>query len=136
MGKRKFDEVERDGFARQRMQLLHDANVNPNGFPSRGHISPEFRGSKYVRLGGESESVSDKHLNVDQVAVKKAFFHFVKLVNENPSMKRNFLEDGKHGRIQCVACGSRFDLCVWTLCHLKDVVFLLYGYSVAMCIDF
>ncbi|KAI9089751.1 hypothetical protein K1719_029044 [Acacia pycnantha] len=134
--KRKFggDEVERDDFARQRKQLLHDANVNPNGFPPRGEFSmgtsgtfkhdlmdpgreSELRASKYMRVGGADDNVGFrqpgatgdnvvlKHLEVDQGALKKAFLHFVKLVNENAAQKRNYLEDGKSGRIQCVACG-------------------------------
>ncbi|XP_054822104.1 LOW QUALITY PROTEIN: uncharacterized protein LOC129320600 [Prosopis cineraria] len=134
--KRKFvgDEVERDDLARQRKQLLHDANVNPNGFPPRGEFSrgisgpfkhdlmdpgreSELRASKYMRVGGAYENVGFrqsggigdnvalKHLEVDQDALKKAFLQFVKLVNENVTQKRNYLEDGKHGRIQCVACG-------------------------------
>lgn len=152
-GKRKYggDEVERDELARQRkQQLLHDANVNPNGFPPRGEFSlgtsesfkrdlmdpgrdSESRASKYMRVGGvygnagfrQSSSggvgnndVTLKHLEVDQDALKKAFLHFVKLVNENAAQRRNYLEDGKQGRIQCVACG-RFDRKMFvSLCHL------------------
>lgn len=139
--KRKYgggDEVERDEFARQRKQLLHDANVNPNGFPPRGEFAmgtsgtlkrdmmmdpgrdAELRASKYMRVGGVYENVGFrqpggvgdnvtlKHLEVDQDALKKAFLHFVKLINEHAMQKRNYLEDGKQGRIYCIACG-RFE---------------------------
>lgn len=89
---------------------------NPNGYPmgpgldrfSTGTSSPfrkggnEMRASKYMRTDG---NVKPKHLEVDQDALKKAFLQFVKVINENAGQRRTYLEDGKQGRIHCVACG-------------------------------
>lgn len=126
--KRKYgDEGERSGreereandvFARQRQQLLQYGNVNVpsntyrldnNMGSSRGEDS---RAGKYMRGdGGGFENLQGsrhRHNEVDQVALKKAFFHFAKLVNENAALKKNYLADGKQGPLQCVAC-RRFD---------------------------
>lgn len=43
---------------------------------------------------------------MDQDALKKAFVNFAKLINENVSQKRSYLEDGKQGRLHCLACGT------------------------------
>ncbi|XP_062177739.1 uncharacterized protein LOC133882550 [Alnus glutinosa] len=112
--KRKYGEGdEKDEFAKQRQ-------YNPNGFPAgpgrevlagtsgafgRGD---EYRTFKYMRVGGGGgggESVGLKHLEVDQNALKKAFLRFAKLVNENAGQRKNYLEEGKHGRLQCIVCG-------------------------------
>lgn len=126
------DGIGRDGkdeLARHRQQLLHYGNVgsNPNGYAlgagDRGEFlagtsSPfgrgdDMRSSKYMRLGGGydslhlrqgGENVSLKHRDVDQKALKDAFLRFVKLVNENTNQRKNYLEDGKQGPLQCVAC--------------------------------
>ena len=72
----------------------------------------EMRAAKYMRVGGGFENnnlgFNNKHLEVDQNVLKKAFLHFVKAVFENAALKKNYLEDGKQGRLQCLACG-RFD---------------------------
>ncbi|GAB4851089.1 hypothetical protein Ancab_030385 [Ancistrocladus abbreviatus] len=119
--KRKYgaeEERERDAkdeLARQRKQLLQYANVGANlgegssFFPgTSNHFmrDDEFRSSKYMRIGGpggyDNEGV--KH-NIDPVALKKAFLHFAKLINENASQKKNYLENGKLAPLHCIACG-------------------------------
>ncbi|KAF5752271.1 hypothetical protein HS088_TW01G00179 [Tripterygium wilfordii] len=92
---------------------------NPNGYPmgpGPDHFSAgtgshfgrgrdEMRAPKYMRTEAEHGNVKTKHLEVDQAALKKAVLHFVKIINENVGQRRTYLEDGKQGRIQCVACG-------------------------------
>ncbi|KAF5736866.1 hypothetical protein HS088_TW14G01021 [Tripterygium wilfordii] len=92
---------------------------NPNGYPIRpgldrlsaGTSSPfrrggdDMRASKYMRTEAGHGNVKLKHLDVDQAALKKTFLHFIKVINENVGQRRTYLEDGKQGRIQCVACG-------------------------------
>lgn len=66
------------------------------------------RASKYIRLGGggsNENSVLHKHLQVDQSALNKAFLQFAKLLNELSNQKKTYLEDGKLGRLPCLACG-------------------------------
>ncbi|KAM1086943.1 hypothetical protein ACFX15_012135 [Malus domestica] len=65
-----------------------------------GHESVGFRQGG----GGGGEIVGLKHLQVDQVALKKAFLNFVKLIHENTQQRKTYLEDGKHGRLHCIAC--------------------------------
>lgn len=112
--KRKYgDEDGGDEFAKQREQLLRNAN---NGFASGGSLkrdlggdAAESRPSKQSRVdgvGGSGSNSGVRNLQVDQDALKKAFFNFVKLINENTTLKKSYLEDGKQGRLQCVACGS------------------------------
>ncbi|XP_027363029.1 protein SUPPRESSOR OF GENE SILENCING 3 homolog [Abrus precatorius] len=96
-----------DDLARQRDQLLRNANglarvpgadlfAGPSGALKRD-LESEFRPSKHLRFDA-------RHPQVDQDKLKKAFLHFAKLVNENASQKKSYLEDGKQGRLQCVAC--------------------------------
>ncbi|KAA3455709.1 suppressor of gene silencing 3 [Gossypium australe] len=70
----------------------------------------ETRAAKFMRVGGgfqnNNAGFNHKHLEVDQSALKKAFLHFVKAVFENTGQKKNYLEDGKQGRLQCLACGK------------------------------
>lgn len=114
MLKRKFGEGdERDEFERQRQRQHVLQYGNPNGFPG-GPSGPGGMGgmagtssgfgvddgrssSKQMRIGGEYD--------VDQQALKKAFLRFVKLIYENPTQKVNYLENGKLGPLQCIACG-------------------------------
>lgn len=78
----------------------------PFGRSGGGGGGDEYRASKYIRLsGGGSENVALKHLEVDQSALKKAFLHFAKLINETANQRNNYLENGKNGRLQCLACG-------------------------------
>ncbi|XP_038874568.1 uncharacterized protein LOC120067168 [Benincasa hispida] len=132
--KRKFNDDnekdrkdEKDDLSRRQQQFLH--NGNANGFLTgsgerRGDFlagtsdpygrTEDTRFSKYMRVGGSYENeglrlgsgnnVAPKYLEVDQNALRKAFLHFVKTINENANQKKNYLEDGKHGRLQCLAC--------------------------------
>lgn len=110
---RREEREERDEFARQRQQLLQYGNVglNPNGhLGMAGTSSPyrrddEMRSAKYMRDDQARHNAGhNKHNEVDQGALKKAFLHFAKLVNENGNQKKNYLADGKQGPLQCVAC--------------------------------
>lgn len=116
MAKRKYGEDGRDEFARQREQLLRNANgfanrvpggefpAGPSGPLKRDMMDPvDLRPSKQLRVDGANNA---RHPQVDQEALKKTFLHFVRLINDNPSLKKSFAVDGKQGRVQCVACSS------------------------------
>ena len=45
---------------------------------------------------------SNKYLQVDHAALKKAFLYFAKVINENGAQKKIYIEDGKN----CLACGT------------------------------
>ncbi|KAL2922662.1 Protein SUPPRESSOR OF GENE SILENCING 3 [Bienertia sinuspersici] len=123
--KRKFgfgDDADSDAvdhFARQKQQLLQFANAGSHpgpGLPS-GTSSPfsrrndeEYRtNNKYMRFDGASSTTTttnnnnNNNVGVDP-AVMKAFLNFVKLLNENSTQRKNYLENGKHGPLQCLAC--------------------------------
>ncbi|CAB4292050.1 unnamed protein product [Prunus armeniaca] len=82
----------------------------------QGRGGEEARANKYMRIGGggyESaafrqggggENVVHKHVQVDQSALKKAFLNYVKLIHENTQQRKIYLEDGKNGRLHCLAC--------------------------------
>lgn len=91
----------RDDLARQREQLLRNANGLSREQFSAG--PSELRPSKHSRLDGSN---STRHSQVDQDALKKAFCNFAKLISENASQKRTYLEDGKQGRLHCLVCGT------------------------------
>ncbi|CAI0559496.1 unnamed protein product [Linum tenue] len=89
---------------------------NPNGFHSAGAgpNSPFMRGDelrpgKFMRIGGDSAGMIHKHLEVDQNKLKTAFLHFAKVINDSEAERRRYLENGKHGRIPCVACNRSKD---------------------------
>lgn len=77
-----------------------------------GHFDEETRAAKYMRTtpGAVGPSVvKHKYDEVDQAMLKKVFLHFVKVINENVALRKSYLvEDGKQGRLQCIAC-RRFD---------------------------
>ncbi|KAM5569392.1 hypothetical protein ABKV19_016758 [Rosa sericea] len=127
--KRKFGEEEElrekgEELAKRRQQLVQFGNgfaAGPSspfrrdlGAQSRSGDDP--RASKYMRTGGGYEnvgfrqgggdSVGHKHLQVDQAALKKAFLYFAKVINENGAQKKIYIEDGKQGRLNCLACGT------------------------------
>ncbi|GAB2294890.1 hypothetical protein Dimus_029082 [Dionaea muscipula] len=117
--KRKYAEEEgreRDGkdeLARRRQQLLQYANAGlgeRRSFFSATRSSPvrgddEMRSLKYPRTSGAFDNnVALKH-EVDPLALKKSFLNYAKVINENPNQKKNYLENGKYGPIQCIACG-------------------------------
>ncbi|KAL8047940.1 hypothetical protein ABFX02_07G031700 [Erythranthe guttata] len=107
--KRKFGEDERglreDGFERQRQQLLQYGNANGPG-PSSGYSlgrGDEMRAPKNMRfIEGNGKKI--KHSELDQNAINKAFLHFLKLVFETSSHRKNYLADGKQGPLSCLAC--------------------------------
>ncbi|XP_027165300.1 uncharacterized protein LOC113765354 [Coffea eugenioides] len=110
--KRKFGDEERegrDGFERQRQQLLQygKADGNLGGMPgaSRGYMGKgeEMRAAKYMRTD-EVNVGKLKHNGIDQVALKKAFLHFVKIIYDDPNQKKKYLADGKQGSLKCIAC--------------------------------
>ncbi|KAK9992622.1 hypothetical protein SO802_027607 [Lithocarpus litseifolius] len=85
-------------------------NSGPFGRSGGGDDYNNNRASKYIRLGGgggvgNENSVVHKHLQVDQSALNKAFLQFAKLLNELSNQKKTYLEDGKLGRLPCLACG-------------------------------
>ncbi|KAL7210207.1 hypothetical protein ACSBR1_031717 [Camellia fascicularis] len=104
------------GFGERGELVAGTSNPYPRDVADVGR-GDELRASKYMRVGGGYENfhgrqagiggdnVSHKHNDVDQSALKKAFLHFVKLINENVSQKKNYLENGKQAPLQCVACG-------------------------------
>lgn len=89
-----------------------------------GRFDEEMRAAKYMRAttGAAGPSVvKHKYDEVDQIMLKKAFLHFVKVINENVVQKKTYLvEDGKQGRLQCIAC-RRFDL-------YKTIVILFFSF--------
>lgn len=111
--KRKFGDEGRegrDGFERQRQQLLQYGNVdgNSNRMPGTsgvhvGRGGEEVRVAKLIRTD-EGNVGGQKHHEVDQ-ALKKAFLHFVKLIFENANQRKKYLANGKQGSLQCLACG-------------------------------
>ncbi|XP_010277270.1 PREDICTED: uncharacterized protein LOC104611767 isoform X2 [Nelumbo nucifera] len=128
--KRKYtDEDERGDFARQRQHLSLYGNPNSNSDFLAGTSSPfrrvpldsgrgmdDLRSSKHMRAGGDFEDIHSRrgaaaddgglnHPDVDENALKKAFLRFAKSLNENASQRKNYLEDGKQGPLQCLACG-------------------------------
>lgn len=99
--KRKYGVVEEE-MERQRLQHL-----NPGGGNFAGTSRPfgnEMRAAKHMRTGGAQNVAMHKYVEVDQTALKKAFLNFVKTIFENPSQKKSYLEDGRHGKLQCIAC--------------------------------
>lgn len=87
--------------------------VNPSGEGLAGTSGPfeeELRPSKFMRNGvGAGQSlVKHNYFEVDESALNKAFLHFVKAINENVAQRKGYLENGKQGRLQCIAC-RRFD---------------------------
>ncbi|XP_077245258.1 uncharacterized protein LOC143885134 [Tasmannia lanceolata] len=124
--KRKYSDEEerrdrRDDFVRQ--QVLQYGNPNPNPNPNfvdsgRGGMD-DLRVLKQMKGGGESyedlpsrrgglpgeSDVGMKNLDVNPHALKRAFLQYSKSLNENAWQRKNYLEDGKDGPLQCLACG-------------------------------
>ncbi|KDP40174.1 hypothetical protein JCGZ_02172 [Jatropha curcas] len=65
----------------------------------------EPRAGKYMRIAGDNVGAVNKYLEVDQTKLKKAFLHYAKVINETEAERKRYLEDGKQGRLHCVACG-------------------------------
>ncbi|XP_010532546.1 PREDICTED: uncharacterized protein LOC104808546 isoform X2 [Tarenaya hassleriana] len=91
----------------QRQQFMQYPNSGASS-PFRRSFGEDMRAPKHMRVGSggyESGGQVPKNLEVDQVALKKLFLHYVKLVYENPAERKKYLEDGKRGRLQCLVCG-------------------------------
>eukprot|EP00262_Sarcandra_glabra_P010985 TRINITY_DN26697_c0_g1_i1.p1 TRINITY_DN26697_c0_g1~~TRINITY_DN26697_c0_g1_i1.p1 ORF type:complete len:575 (+),score=84.96 TRINITY_DN26697_c0_g1_i1:220-1944(+) len=90
--------------------------------PDSGRGIDDFRMSKHLKVrdgyddlssrrGGPSDDLMPsaaadvKLSDVNQDSLKKAFLRFTKSINENSSQRKNYLEDGKYGPMQCLACG-------------------------------
>ncbi|KAF3589214.1 hypothetical protein F2Q69_00030716 [Brassica cretica] len=96
---------ERGDLLRQRQQFMLYANPNDPSLmagTSRRDSGEDARAAKHMRVG------SSRNENGGQVALKKAFLDLVKRIYEDPSEKKNYLENGRKGRLQCLVCG-RFD---------------------------
>ncbi|KAL3812619.1 hypothetical protein ACJIZ3_013887 [Penstemon smallii] len=110
--KRKLGDDERggrdDGFERQRQQLLQYGNALGPGSSVGYNLgkSEDARPSKNMRIHEVIVSRL-KHNEVDQSSLKKAFFHFVKLVFESGNQRKTYLADGKQGPLKCLACSNR-----------------------------
>lgn len=105
---------ERGEMLRQRQQFMQYANPHDQSLMA-GTSTPfgeDVRAAKHMRIGSsihENGGQALKHLQVDQVALKKSFLGFVKRIYEDPSERKKYLENGrKGGRLQCLVCG-RFD---------------------------
>eukprot|EP00258_Populus_trichocarpa_P009343 XP_002315768.3 uncharacterized protein LOC7474208 [Populus trichocarpa] len=81
------------------------------GGAGTSNAGDEMRAGKQMRISsgdGVGFVTSNNNRNVGEVnqsELKKAFLHFVKVINENEADRKKYLEDGKQGRLQCVACG-------------------------------
>ncbi|KAJ6726014.1 RNA RECOGNITION MOTIF XS DOMAIN PROTEIN [Salix purpurea] len=73
-------------------------------------VADEMRTGKKMRIGrGDDVGLANRNNNrnvgeVNQSELKKAFFNFVKVINENEADRKKYLEDGKRGGLRCVAC--------------------------------
>ncbi|XP_077240598.1 uncharacterized protein LOC143881420 [Tasmannia lanceolata] len=81
----------------------------------------DLRHSKFMKVGGENyedlpsrrgldgkgvvADVDTKNYDVNPHTMKRKFLHYSKSLNENAAQRTNYLEDGKHGPMQCLACG-------------------------------
>ncbi|XP_039019658.1 uncharacterized protein LOC120151201 [Hibiscus syriacus] len=97
--------VQRFGHANAKVYTL--GSGGPDFLAGTSSPNEEMRSAKYMRVGGGLQNsnlgFNNKHL---ESAIKKAFLHFVKAVFDNAAQKKNYLEDGKQGRLQCLACGK------------------------------
>ncbi|KAJ6771595.1 RNA RECOGNITION MOTIF XS DOMAIN PROTEIN [Salix koriyanagi] len=91
----------------------NNSNSNGKNYTSWGagtsNVGGEIRAGKQMRISDGVGFVSSNNIRnvgeVNQSALKKAFLHFVKVINENEADRKKYLEDRKQGRLQCVACG-------------------------------
>lgn len=103
-----------------------------------GHFDEETRAAKYMRTtpGAVGPSVvKHKYDEVDHAMLKKVFLHFVKVINENVALRKSYLvEDGKQGRLQCIAC-RRFDQ-YKTIVILYFFIFFFFLFCVGILLVF
>ncbi|KAF8114667.1 hypothetical protein N665_0034s0008 [Sinapis alba] len=96
---------ERGELLRQRQQFMQYGNPNDQSVmagTSRRDAGEDARAAKLMRVGS---SRNENGGQVDQVALKKAFLDLVKRIYEEPLEKKNYLENGRKGRLQCLVCG-------------------------------
>ncbi|KAK1272117.1 hypothetical protein QJS04_geneDACA013039 [Acorus gramineus] len=121
--KRKYGEEDRrDDFMRH--QLYQHGNPNPNGYrgdflvgpsspPRRDRPMDDSHQVKHARVGSDGYGDMPRRgrgeenllMDVDPQALKRAFLRFSKTINEVPSERKNYLENGKYGPLQCGVCG-------------------------------
>lgn len=140
---------ERVEMLRQRQQFMQYANPNDQlimGASTSGQFlrdgGEDVRAAKHMRVGSSRHETGG--FQVDQVAIKKSFLSFVKRVFEDPMEKKNYLENGRKGRLQCLVCG-RFDefqsvccvcflvQCSWFVLETLVALFLMVGLIGFMC---
>ncbi|XP_010511334.1 PREDICTED: uncharacterized protein LOC104787443 [Camelina sativa] len=90
---------------RHRQQFMHYANPNDHSLMAgtSGQFGEDGRAAKHMRTGSSRHESGG--LQVDQVALKKSFLSFVKRVFEDTAEKKNYVENGRKGRLQCLVCG-------------------------------
>lgn len=96
------EEIDRGELLRQRQQFMQYANPDDPSLmagTSRRDAGEDARAAKHMRVG------SSRNENGGQVALKKAFLDLVKRIYEDPVEKKNYLENGRKGRLQCLVCG-------------------------------
>ncbi|KAL9401504.1 hypothetical protein Peur_005353 [Populus x canadensis] len=111
--KRKFDEESvKQGNSSSSYSNWKNYTLGPdNRVSGTTSVAGEMRAGKQMRIGsGDDVGLANRNNNrnfdeVNQSELKKAFFHFVKVINENETDRKKYLEDGKQGRLRCVACG-------------------------------
>ncbi|ESQ47617.1 hypothetical protein EUTSA_v10020450mg [Eutrema salsugineum] len=116
-GEEEIDRRERDErgeMLRQRHQFMHYGNPNDQSLMARTSspftrdVGEDARAAKHMRIGSsrhENGGQALNYLQVDQVALKKSFLGYVKRIYEDPSEKKNYLENGSTGPLQCLVCG-------------------------------
>ncbi|GAB2217629.1 hypothetical protein Droror1_Dr00000831 [Drosera rotundifolia] len=112
--KRKYWEEERKNevAARENQPSIEYANSGMGERSGLGAVSnggsrqDEVRSAKNARTGegNDHDCNAFANVNVNPVALKKAFLNFAKLINENAGEKKNYLENGKHGPLWCIVC--------------------------------
>lgn len=133
-GEEEFDRRdERAEMLRQRQHFMQYENPNDQSLMAgtSSHFGEDGRAAKHIRIGSSRHESGG--LQVDQVALKKSFLNFVKRVFEDPTEKKNYLENGRKGRLQCLVCG-RFDgfQSVFCVCFLLKFYFLVSETLVAL----
>ncbi|MQM20308.1 hypothetical protein Taro_053325, partial [Colocasia esculenta] len=130
--KRKYGEEDDLAWHRHHIMQYGNPNANPGGFPPGPGDRPDFLGrsgsprrdhlddlrhSKQPKLGVEAyDGLPNRRgrgdidappviIDVNPEALTRAFLRFSRMIYENPSQKKTYLEDGKSGPLSCVACG-------------------------------
>ncbi|XP_072986121.1 uncharacterized protein [Typha latifolia] len=121
--KRKYGEEDEFAWHRQHVMQYGNSSANPNRFPLGPGGSPfrhgdrdDVRLSKQAKLGGEDyedfpsrrrrhDDLPPVQVDVDRQALKRAFLRLSKTINESSNQKKNYLENGKNGPLQCIVCG-------------------------------